>query len=145
VSSVLEFESRSEEDTLAFGRRLGPLLPTKAVVLLIGDLGTGKTTLVKGIVEGRGAAGADEVSSPTFTLIHEYGDPVSVYHADLYRLDTAQQARGLGLEDIYDMPALLLIEWGDRFPELIPEKHIAIRLCQAGENVRRMQVSGLSG
>jgi tRNA threonylcarbamoyladenosine biosynthesis protein TsaE len=141
MSSVLRFESRSEEDTLAFGRRLATLLPPQAVILLIGDLGTGKTTLAKGIVEGRGAARAEDVSSPTFTLIHEYGDPVSVYHADLYRLDTLEQARGLGLEDIYDKPAaLVLIEWGERFPQLIPEKRIEIRLFHAGENVRQIQV-----
>ncbi len=73
-------------------------------------------------MEGRGAARADDVSSPTFTLIHEYGEPVSVYHVDLYRLETDEQARRLGLEDLFDQPALVLIEWGDRFPELLPRQ-----------------------
>ncbi len=108
----------------------------KGVVLLIGDLGAGKTTLAKGIVEGRGAAAADEVSSPTFTLIHEYGDPVKVYHADLYRLDTAEQVRRLGLEELFDTPALTLIEWGERFPEIIPSDHTEIRLTHGPDETR---------
>lgn len=142
MSSVLRFESRSDEQTRAFGRQLAALLPEQSVVLLIGDLGAGKTTLAKGIVEGRGAARAEDVSSPTFTLIHEYGNPVSVYHADLYRLDTPEQARRLGLEDIYDT-GLVLIEWGERFPDLLPENRIEIRINQRGEDVREIEVSGL--
>ena len=143
MNSVLRFESCSEEQTREFGRRLGAELPDQAVVLLIGDLGAGKTTLAQGIVEGRGAARAGDVSSPTFTLIHEYGNPTSVYHADLYRLDSADQARRLGLEDIYDARALLLIEWGERFPEVLPEKRIEIRLTHVGEDLRRIEVSFL--
>jgi tRNA threonylcarbamoyladenosine biosynthesis protein TsaE len=142
MSSVLRFESRSDEQTRAFGRQLAALLPEQAVVLLLGDLGAGKTTLAKGIVEGRGAARAEDVSSPTFTLIHEYGNPVRIYHADLYRLDTPEQARRLGLEDIYDM-GLVLIEWGERFPDLLPENRIEIRINQRGEDVREIEVSGL--
>jgi tRNA threonylcarbamoyladenosine biosynthesis protein TsaE len=77
------FETHSDEETRALGARLAGELPEQGVVLLIGELGAGKTTLAKGIVEGRGAAAADDVSSPTYTLIHEYGDPVKVYHVDL--------------------------------------------------------------
>jgi tRNA threonylcarbamoyladenosine biosynthesis protein TsaE len=87
-----------EEQTLALGSRLAPLFPRHGVVLLIGNLGAGKTTLTKGIAEALGAAPADEVSSPTFTLIHEYGDPVRIYHVDLYRLETSEEARRVGLE-----------------------------------------------
>ena len=86
--------------------------------------------------KGETRPSADEVSSPTFTLIHEYGEPVSVYHADLYRLDTFEQARRLGLEELFDRPALLLIEWGERFPELIPEEHFEIRISHAGDDKR---------
>ena len=92
------FRTASAEETIALGRRLAPEL--HGVVLLIGDLGAGKTTLAKGIVEGRGAAGSDEVSSPTFTLLHEYGEGDPVYHSDLYRLDEARQAEALGLDEI---------------------------------------------
>jgi tRNA threonylcarbamoyladenosine biosynthesis protein TsaE len=144
MSSVLRFESRSEEETRALGQTLAVLLPPDGVVLLIGDLGAGKTTLAQGIAAARGAACAEDVSSPTFTLIHEYGDPVSVYHLDLYRLDTAEQARRLGIEDIYDAPALVLVEWGERFPDLLPENRIEIRIRMFGETEREIEISGIS-
>ena len=143
MKSVLRFETHSDEETRSLGRRLGKQFPQKAVVLLIGELGAGKTTLTKGIVEGRGAAKADDVSSPTFTLIHEYGSPVSVYHADLYRLDTAEEARRLGLEELFDEPALVLIEWGERFPEILPDDRIEVRLFHQGIDDRAIEVSGL--
>lgn len=145
MKSDLRFETRSGDETVELGRKLAQMLPAHGVVLLIGDLGTGKTTLAKGIVEGRRAAPAEEVSSPTFTLIHEYGDPVGVYHADLYRLDTLDQARRIGLEDLFDQPALVLIEWGDRFLELLPSDPITIRISHAGEDGRIVEVSNLSG
>ncbi len=141
--SVFTFESHSDEETRDFGRKLASLLPRKAVVILIGELGAGKTTLTKGIVDGRGAANPDDVSSPTFTLIHEYGNPVSVYHVDLYRLDTPEQARRSGLEELFDQPALVLIEWGDRWPELMPDDRIEIRLVHESDDRRRIEVSGL--
>ncbi len=137
-SAPQHFETSSDEETRALGRRLAPQL--SGVVLLIGDLGAGKTTLAKGIVEGLGAANADEVSSPTFTLIHEYGDPVKVYHADLYRLDTAEQVRRLGLEELFDKPAITLIEWGERFPELIPKDHTEIYLTHGSDETRRIEL-----
>jgi len=138
MNCVREFETHSDEETQAVGRQIAALLPKQAVVLLIGDLGAGKTTLTKGIVEGRGAAQGDEVSSPTFTLIHEYGEPVSVYHADLYRLETAEQARRLGLDELFDREALVLVEWGERFLELFPEDRFEIRLSHQGEDRRRI-------
>jgi tRNA threonylcarbamoyladenosine biosynthesis protein TsaE len=143
MNSVREFETHSDEETQQVGREIASLLPRQAVVLLIGDLGAGKTTITKGIVEGRGAASANEVSSPTFTLIHEYGEPVSVYHADLYRLDNAEQVRRLGLEELFERPALLLVEWGERFPELFPKVRFEIRLTHAGDDNRRITMSRL--
>lgn len=127
------FETHSEEETIELGRRLSEELPRRAVVLLIGNLGAGKTTLAKGIVSGLGAAATEEVSSPTFTLIHEYGGG-RVYHIDLYRLDTPAQVATLGLDEIFDRDALVLIEWGERFPELLPADRIEIRLTSDGEN-----------
>lgn len=122
------YRTASEEETIALGERLANELPRRGVVLLIGNLGAGKTTLAKGIVRGRGAAETDEVSSPTFTLIHEYGPGAGVYHIDLYRLDEARQVATLGLEDIFDRDALVLIEWGERFPELMPQERTEIHL-----------------
>jgi len=144
MNSVLRFETHSDEETRALGRQLAEQLPKRGVVLLLGDLGAGKTTLAKGIVEGLGAADADEVASPTFTLIHEYGDPVRVYHVDLYRLETAEEARRLGLEDLFVQPALVLMEWGDRFPELLPHNRIEIRFGHSEEDNRQIEVAQIN-
>ena len=136
-----QFETHSEEETRAVGRKLAELIPDRGVVLLVGDLGTGKTTLAKGIVEGRGVANAEDVSSPTFTLIHEYGEPVAIYHVDLYRLETLEEARRIGLEDLFHQPALVLIEWGDRFPELLPDNRVEIILSHKGGASRLLKFS----
>jgi len=125
--------THSEEETIELGRRIARELPRRALVLLIGNLGAGKTTLAKGIVSGLGAAPPDEVSSPTFTLIHEYGTG-SVYHIDLYRLDTPAQVATLGLDEIFDREAVVLIEWGERFPDLLPRERIEIRLSAVDDS-----------
>ncbi|HEX5229181.1 MAG TPA: tRNA (adenosine(37)-N6)-threonylcarbamoyltransferase complex ATPase subunit type 1 TsaE [Bryobacteraceae bacterium] len=135
--------TNSEEETIALGEQIAAQLPPRAVVLLIGNLGAGKTTLAKGIVKGLGAARPEDVSSPTFTLIHEYGP--SVYHIDLYRLDTPAQVATLGLEEIFDRRAVVLIEWGERFPELMPADRIEIRLRSDGENSREIELKMQAG
>ena len=135
------FRTASEEETIALGERLARSLPRRATVLLIGNLGAGKTTLAKGIVKGLGAAQPEEVSSPTFTLIHEYGSPAAVYHVDLYRIDSARDAATLGLDDLFDAGAIVLIEWGERFPELMPEDRIEIRLRAVSDEEREIEVS----
>lgn len=128
------------------GARLAGELPARGVVLLIGNLGAGKTMLAKGIVSGLGAAAPEEVSSPTFTLIHEYGggpDAPRVYHIDLYRLEEAREAATLGLDEIFEREALVLIEWGERFPELMPAARIEIRLRDIGDEEREIEVTTL--
>lgn len=142
MNSVLRFETHSDEETRNVGRQLAALLPQHGVVLLIGNLGAGKTTLAKGIVEGLGAAPADEVSSPTFTLIHEYGDG-RVYHIDLYRLEEAREAATLGLDEIFERDAVVLLEWGERFPRLLPAARIEIRL-RAHDDEREIEVRSLA-
>ena len=129
------YETHSEEETIELGRRIAAGLPRRAVVLLTGNLGAGKTTIAKGIVSGLGAAAPEEVTSPTFTLIHEYGGG-RVYHVDLYRLDRPEQVATLGLEEIFERDAVVLVEWGERFPSLMPPGRIDIRL-RALENDRR--------
>lgn len=136
------YHTESEDETIALGERIAAELPATAVVLLIGELGAGKTTLAKGIVQGLGAATPDDVSSPTFTLIHEYSP--SVYHIDLYRLDTAAEVATLGLDEIFDRRAVVLIEWGERFPELMPEQRVEIRLRADGENSREIELSAVA-
>ena len=121
------FQTHSEEETIELGRRIAAQLPRRAVVLLTGELGAGKTTLAKGIVSGLGAARPEDVTSPTFTLIHEHGGG-RVYHVDLYRLERAEEAARLGLEELFDRDAVVLIEWGERFPQLMPADRIEIRL-----------------
>lgn len=132
------FRTSSEEETIALGESLAVQFPPRLTVLLIGNLGAGKTTLAKGIVKGLGAALIDDVSSPTYTLIHQYSQ--NVYHIDLYRLDDARQVEGLGLEEIFDREAIVLIEWGERFPRLLPEHRMEIRIATEDENTRRLEV-----
>jgi tRNA threonylcarbamoyladenosine biosynthesis protein TsaE len=135
------FRTSSEDETIALGRRLGASLPRRAAVLLVGQLGAGKTTLAKGIVEGLGAASPDDVSSPTFTLIHQYGE--GVYHIDLYRLDTEAEIATLGLDEVFDRDAVVLIEWGERFPRLMPAERVEIRIQTEADDSRLITVSGL--
>jgi len=134
---VPRYRTRTEAETIALGERLARDL--HGVVLLIGNLGAGKTTLAKGIVSGLGAASQDEVSSPTFTLIHEYGEG-RVYHIDLYRLEEARETSTLGLEDLFESEALVLIEWGERFPELLPRERTEIRITAQGDE-REIEVT----
>ena len=114
------------------------------LVLLRGDLGAGKTTMVKGIAEAFEAASQDDVTSPTFTLIHEYRGPeVSVYHIDLYRIETERELATLGLEElIVDERNVVLIEWGEKFPRLVRERDMEIEIERKGEGERRVVVSG---
>ena len=136
----MTFTTASEAETIALGRRIASRLPQRAVVLLIGNLGAGKTTLAKGIVDGLGAASPDEVSSPTFTLIHEYGGG-RVCHVDLYRLEEEREVATLGLEELFDRDAVVLIEWGERFPKLMPEDRIEIRLRAGEGDTREIEIS----
>src|SRR5947208_9959384 len=133
------FTTTSAADTVALGHRIAQSLPPRAVVLLIGNLGAGKTTLAKGIVEGLGAAAPDEVSSPTFTLIHEYGEG-RVYHIDLYRLEEPREIATLGLEELFDSDAVVLIEWGERFPQLMPDDRVEIHIRATDDDSREIEV-----
>ena len=129
------FRTHSEEETIALGRKLAPSL--RGCVLLIGNLGAGKTTLTKGIVEGLGVGSGDLVSSPTYTLVHQYGE---VFHVDLYRLDEAREVEGLGLEDLFAEGGVVLIEWGERFLELMPGERTEIRLKVVEGETREIEV-----
>ena len=111
-------------------------------MLLRGDLGAGKTTLVKGIAAAFEAAAEEDVTSPTFTLIHEYrGQRANLYHIDLYRIDTQRELETLGLDDLRSENSILLIEWGEKFPRLVQERDVEIVLERAGESERRIIVS----
>jgi tRNA threonylcarbamoyladenosine biosynthesis protein TsaE len=137
-----EFTTNSAEETIALGRKLAPLLAPPKLVLLRGDLGAGKTTLVKGIAQGFQAAAEEDVTSPTFTLVHEYRGPsATVYHIDLYRVDTLRELETLGLDDLMADNSVLLIEWGEKFSRFERERDVEIALERVSENDRRIRVS----
>jgi tRNA threonylcarbamoyladenosine biosynthesis protein TsaE len=142
--------THSAEETIAFGRRLAAELSREVstklsaplIVLLRGDLGAGKTTLVKGIAEGFGAAVAEDVTSPTFTLVHEYRGPrATLYHIDLYRIDTERELETLALDDLLGHDCILLIEWGEKFSRLQRDRDVEIALERLGETERNIQVT----
>jgi tRNA threonylcarbamoyladenosine biosynthesis protein TsaE len=136
-----EFTTHSAEETIALGRDLAARLAPPQLVLLRGDLGAGKTTLVKGIANAMGAASQEDVTSPTFTLVHEYRGPTAhLFHIDLYRVDTPRQLETLGLDDLISANSILLIEWGEKFTHLLRERDIEIVLDRVGENERRIHV-----
>lgn len=138
-----EFKTNSADETIELGRRLAAEFQPPKLVLLRGDLGAGKTTMVKGIAEAFEAASQNDVTSPTFTLIHEYRGPdVSVYHIDLYRIETQRELETLGLDElIADERNVVLIEWGEKFPNLVRERDVEIAIERTGPDNRRFKIS----
>ena len=136
-----EIITHSAEETTIWGREFAKRLSAPVLVLLTGELGSGKTTLTKGIVAGLGAALEEEVTSPTFTLVHVYGKPAKVYHADLYRIESFHDFETLGLEDIFAKPAVVILEWSERFPLQSPWPQVRIRLEHQGGDARRIRVA----
>lgn len=138
-----EFTTKSAKQTIALGRELAAVLAPPKLVLLRGDLGAGKTTLVKGIAQGFQAASEEDVTSPTFTLVHEYRGPeATLYHIDLYRVDTPRELETLGLDDLISDQSVLLIEWGEKFARFERERDVEIALKRIAENERTIRVSG---
>jgi tRNA threonylcarbamoyladenosine biosynthesis protein TsaE len=141
------FKTRSEAGTLAMGEKVAEmLLPAPKLIVLRGDLGAGKTTLVKGVAVALGAAEVEDVTSPTFTLVHEYvGRKVRLYHLDLYRLETERELLAIGLEEIAEQPdALVLVEWGEKFPSIVgrADGEIAIEHAGGDERLFLVRVKG---
>jgi tRNA threonylcarbamoyladenosine biosynthesis protein TsaE len=142
TSPAREIITHSAEETIALGRTLAYSLTPPKVVLLRGDLGAGKTTLVKGIAAAFEAADEEDVTSPTFTLVHEYRGPrAKLYHIDLYRIDTARELDTLALDDMRSDESILLIEWGEKFPRLLRERDVEIALERDSENSRRIRIT----
>lgn len=137
-----ETTTHSPEETIAFGRTLAGWLTPPKLVLLRGGLGAGKTTLVKGIAAAFDAAEEEDVTSPTFTLVHEYRGPQAMlYHIDLYRIDTLRELETLGLDDLRTKDSILLIEWGEKFQRFLRERDVEISLEREGENERRITIT----
>jgi len=138
----LDFTTHSPEETIALGRTFASLLTPPKLVVLRGELGAGKTTLVKGIAEAFHAAAREDVTSPTFTLVHEYRGPeVNLFHIDLYRIENDRALETLGLDDLMGNNNLLLIEWGEKFPRFVREQDVEIALEQVGADDRRIRVT----
>ena len=135
-----EIITHSSEETTSWGREFAKRLAAPVIVLLTGDLGSGKTTLTKGIVAGLGVAGEDEVTSPTFTLVHVYGKAAKVLHADLYRIESFHDFETLGLEDVFANPAIVILEWSERFPLQTPWPQVRIRMEHGGGDARRIVI-----
>ncbi len=137
-----EYITNSAEETVALGRKMAPTLKQARMVILRGDLGAGKTTLVKGIAEGLQAASQDDVTSPTFTLIHEFRGPeVNLFHVDLYRVDTPRELDTLGLDELFAEDGnLVLLEWGEKFPRFVEERDVEIGLERQSDQERKIVV-----
>jgi len=139
----MEFITNSSEETIAKGREIAEKLRAPVLLLLSGDLGSGKTTLTKGIVSGLGAAKEEEVTSPTFTLVHVFNNPCKVYHVDLYRVENFQGLESLGLEDALSEQAIIIIEWSERFSFRSDWPRVEIHLEHVGGDSRRIAIAGL--
>ncbi len=135
-----EIITHSAEETIRWGREFSGRLKPPVLVLLTGELGSGKTTLTKGIVSGLNAANEDDVTSPTFTLVHVYGKPAKVYHADLYRIESFHDFETLGMEDMFATPAVAILEWSERFPLRSPWPQLRVRLEHLGGDGRRITI-----
>ena len=132
--------THSAEETMAWGREFAKRLKAPVLILLSGDLGSGKTTLTKGIVGGLGAAEENDVTSPTYTLVHVYGAEAKIFHGDLYRVENFHDFETLGLEDVFEKPAIVILEWSDRFPLKTPWPAIRIQMEHGGGDSRRISI-----
>ena len=138
MSPSRQFRTRSADETIAVGRLLSNFLQPGQLVILRGNLGAGKTTLVKGIAEGFDAALQENVTSPTFTLVHEYRGPqATLFHIDLYRIDTDRELLTLAIDDLRSEPSsILLVEWGDKFEKIVRESDGEIAIERTSETER---------
>lgn len=134
--------TRSENETIQVGRRIGKHLQPGDVVALIGELGAGKTHLIKGLAQGIGVEQPEAVASPSFTFIHEHRGRVPFYHIDLYRLATEEEAEALGLEEYLGGEGITAIEWADRFPSLLPKEATWIHMRHIESRVRSIRILG---
>jgi len=135
-----EIVTHSSEQTIERGREIGTALKAPALILLSGDLGAGKTTLTKGIVSGLGAAREEDVTSPTFTLVHKYENGTRVYHVDLYRVVSFHDFETLGLEDVFSERAIVIVEWSEKFALRMDWPVVRIHLEHVAEDTRRISI-----
>lgn len=142
MSLAREFTTRSAEETVSVGRELSAVLRPGQMIILRGNLGAGKTTLVKGVAEGFHAARQEDVTSPTFNLVHEYRGPeVTLFHVDLYRIDTGRELMTLAIDDLRSEPgSILLVEWGEKFQEISNQSNGEIAIESTSDSDRQIAV-----
>lgn len=134
------FHLASTEETIALGIHLGKQLPKGSVVAFFGDLGAGKTTMIKGIAESAAHIDPRNVCSPTFTYLNIYSGDQEIYHFDLYRLKTEEDFLAMGFEEYFNNDGICCIEWPERIPSLLPQHAFRIEILYSGENTRKVIV-----
>ncbi len=148
--SVRRFVSNSSRETIEIGGEIAHMLPAPSLFFLRGDLGAGKTTLVKGIAQALDAADPDEVTSPTFTLVHEYDgrrkvhgkeQEFKLYHIDLYRIEDERQLETIGFDELTTENAIILVEWGEKFPSVVKRSDGEIYIEHAGGDTRNITLT----
>ena len=143
MSNLKRFLTRSPHETLDLGRRIGVVLRRGAVVSLEGGLGTGKTVIAKGIAAGLGVD--EEVTSPSFTIMTEYIGRMTLHHLDLYRIESTGELEDLGIEEVLSSDGVVMVEWGERARDLLPNGYIRINVERQPDNSRSISVEGLEG
>ncbi|MCB1112938.1 MAG: tRNA (adenosine(37)-N6)-threonylcarbamoyltransferase complex ATPase subunit type 1 TsaE [Chlamydiia bacterium] len=139
------YTCRSEEETIALGRRIGAQLKAGSVLCFFGDLGAGKTTLIKGIAAGVSGCDPDEVNSPTFVYLNIYEGNLPVYHFDLYRLHGIEEFLSMGFDEYFSAGGICCVEWSERISQLLPDDFIEVRLEHCGEQIRDVAISPWRG
>lgn len=139
---ILTFKSVSVEETIRFGKKLGMLLAPGDVIALVGELGAGKTTLVKGIVQGLGITDKRIVKSPTFALVQKYEGRIPIYHFDAYRLEDAQEMLDIGSDEMIYGNGVAIVEWADKVSGCLPKEYLKITLTAVSENERNIEICG---
>lgn len=142
MDTSISFKANNLEDTITFGKKLGATLKPGEVIALSGELGAGKTTLVKAIATGLGIPADIVVCSPSYTLVNEYDGRIPLFHFDLYRLEDAKDINELGFEEYLEGEGVSVIEWADVAPDLLPLEHLKIDIQIISENKRNIAVSG---
>ncbi|MBF0385685.1 MAG: tRNA (adenosine(37)-N6)-threonylcarbamoyltransferase complex ATPase subunit type 1 TsaE [Candidatus Omnitrophica bacterium] len=138
----LRINSKSSKDTIKLGRQLAKVVSPEFIICLFGDLGTGKTTLVKGIAEGLKLS-ASKVNSPSFVLMNIYEGRMPLYHFDLYRLEGTKSILEIGYDEFLYGKGVAVIEWAERAGKMIPEEYLKITLAHKTENERVIIIKGI--
>jgi tRNA threonylcarbamoyladenosine biosynthesis protein TsaE len=138
----IAIRTRSASETVRIGKTIGSRLLPGDVVALLGELGAGKTQFIKGLAAGMEIENSAYISSPSFTLIHEYPGEIPFYHIDLFRLGREQEAEELGLEDYFQGRGITAIEWADKIPSLLPKELLFVSIAYIDKNIRSLEISG---